>query len=123
MVKTERFLSKRESLAKNYKVDITRGGESAIYSGRAVAALASSGRGHLLHASLVLTSAFFPRQQIPGKGMLRKTGQVLNVGDLAREFGFTDIDGRQPAQMFTLRFLVENAYYYLLYRLRGPRQD
>lgn len=41
MVKTERFMSKRESLARNYKVDITRGGESAIYSGRAVAALAA----------------------------------------------------------------------------------
>jgi hypothetical protein len=40
MVKTERFLSKREVLANKYKVDVTRGGESAIYSGRAVAALA-----------------------------------------------------------------------------------
>ena len=27
--------------------------------------------------------------------VMRKTGQVLRVGDLAREYGFTDIDGRQ----------------------------
>lgn len=47
---------------------------------------------------------------------------MLNVGDLAREFGFTDIDGRQPAQMFTLRFILENAFYYLLYRLGGPQR-
>jgi NAD(P)-dependent dehydrogenase (short-subunit alcohol dehydrogenase family) len=29
-------------------------------------------------------------------GVLEKTGRVLTVGDLAREYGFTDIDGRQP---------------------------
>jgi hypothetical protein len=26
---------------------------------------------------------------------MRKSGQVLRVGDLAREYGFTDVDGRQ----------------------------
>src|SRR3954451_19912941 len=26
-----------------------------------------------------------------------KSGQLFTVGDLAREYGFTDIDGRQPA--------------------------
>ncbi|ELR25373.1 Dehydrogenase/reductase (SDR family) member 1, putative, partial [Acanthamoeba castellanii str. Neff] len=97
MVKTERFLSKREVLANKYKVDVTRGGESAIYSGRAVAALAQD------------------------KGMIKQTGRMLNVADLAWEHGFTDIDGRQPAQMYSLRFLLENAFYYALYRLRGPR--
>jgi NAD(P)-dependent dehydrogenase (short-subunit alcohol dehydrogenase family) len=29
--------------------------------------------------------------------VMEKSGQVLVVGDLAREYGFTDIDGRQPA--------------------------
>jgi NAD(P)-dependent dehydrogenase (short-subunit alcohol dehydrogenase family) len=47
--------------------------ESARYLGRAVAALAADSK------------------------VLDKTGQVLRVGDLAREYGFTDIDGRQVA--------------------------
>ncbi len=28
--------------------------------------------------------------------VMAKTGRVLRVGDLAREYGFTDVDGRQP---------------------------
>jgi NAD(P)-dependent dehydrogenase (short-subunit alcohol dehydrogenase family) len=28
--------------------------------------------------------------------IMRRTGEVFTVGDLAREYGFTDIDGRQP---------------------------
>jgi dehydrogenase/reductase SDR family protein 1 len=98
LVKTERFLSKREALARRYKIDVARGGESAIYSGRAVAALAQD------------------------KAMIKQTGKVLDTADLAWEHGFTDIDGRQPAQMYTLRFVVENVVYYLLYKFRGPRQ-
>lgn len=45
--------------------------ESPRYLGRAVAALADDA------------------------GVLAKSGQTLRVGDLAREYGFTDIDGRQ----------------------------
>ena len=29
--------------------------------------------------------------------VMRRTGEVLTVGDLAREYGFTDIDDKQPA--------------------------
>ena len=47
--------------------------ESPAYLGRAIVALASDDR------------------------VLEKTGQVLEVGTLAREYGFTDVDGRQPA--------------------------
>lgn len=47
--------------------------ESPRYLGRAVAALAADAN------------------------VLNKTGEVLRVGDLAREYGFTDIDGRQVA--------------------------
>ncbi|MGO8960026.1 MAG: SDR family NAD(P)-dependent oxidoreductase [Streptosporangiaceae bacterium] len=47
--------------------------ESPEYIGRAVAALARD------------------------PGVLRKSGQALAVGNLAREYGFTDIDGSQPA--------------------------
>jgi NAD(P)-dependent dehydrogenase (short-subunit alcohol dehydrogenase family) len=46
--------------------------ESVEYVGRAVAALAAD----------------------PGVG--RRSGRTLTAGDLAREYGFTDIDGRQP---------------------------
>ena len=28
--------------------------------------------------------------------VLQRSGEVLTVGDLAREYGFTDVDGRQP---------------------------
>ncbi len=45
---------------------------SPLYVGRAVAALAADGR------------------------VLEKTGRTLLVGKLAREYGFTDVDGRQP---------------------------
>ena len=46
--------------------------ESPEYLGRAVAALASD------------------------PDVLAKSGEVLTVGDLAREYGFTDVDGTQP---------------------------
>jgi NAD(P)-dependent dehydrogenase (short-subunit alcohol dehydrogenase family) len=46
--------------------------ESPEYIGRAIAALASD------------------------PGIARRAGQTLAVGDLAREYGFTDVDGRQP---------------------------
>ena len=47
--------------------------ESTEYVGRAVAALAED------------------------PAVVRKSGQSLAVGDLAREYGFTDVDGRQPS--------------------------
>jgi NAD(P)-dependent dehydrogenase (short-subunit alcohol dehydrogenase family) len=48
------------------------GTESTVYTGRAVAALATD------------------------PNILAKSGGVFAVGDLAREYGFTDVDGRQP---------------------------
>jgi NAD(P)-dependent dehydrogenase (short-subunit alcohol dehydrogenase family) len=48
------------------------GTESPEYLGRAVAALAAD------------------------PDVMTKTGRVLTVGELAREYGFTDVDGRQP---------------------------
>jgi hypothetical protein len=47
--------------------------ESPEYAGRAVRALAED------------------------ENVMQKSGEVLTVGDLAREYDFTDIDGRQPA--------------------------
>jgi NAD(P)-dependent dehydrogenase (short-subunit alcohol dehydrogenase family) len=46
--------------------------ESPEYIGRAIAAVAAD------------------------PGVMRRSGQTLAAGDLAREYGFTDIDGRQP---------------------------
>lgn len=46
--------------------------ESTQYIGRAVAALAADPK------------------------VMEKSGRILTVGDLAREYGFTDYDGRQP---------------------------
>ena len=48
------------------------GSESPRYAGRAVAALAAD------------------------PAVLARSGQTLSVADLAREFGFTDVDGSQP---------------------------
>jgi NAD(P)-dependent dehydrogenase (short-subunit alcohol dehydrogenase family) len=48
-------------------------GETPFYLGRAVVALAQDER------------------------ILEKSGQLLEVGALAREYGFTDVNGRQPA--------------------------
>jgi NAD(P)-dependent dehydrogenase (short-subunit alcohol dehydrogenase family) len=58
--------------------------ESVEYIGRAVAALASDPK------------------------VLKKSGQTWTVGDLASEYGFTDIDGRQvPPFQFTDEYLMD----------------
>ncbi len=46
--------------------------ETTAYLGRAIVALASDGR------------------------VLEKSGQLVDVGTLAHEYGFTDVDGTQP---------------------------
>ncbi len=66
-MRTERVL--RAHAERPFDLSIT---ESPEYAGRAVAALAAD------------------------PDVLRHTGQTLAVGDLAREYGFTDTDGRQP---------------------------
>jgi hypothetical protein len=58
--------------------------ESVEYIGRAVVALASD------------------------PNVIHKTGQTWTVGDLAREYGFTDIDGRQvPPFRLPDEFLID----------------
>ena len=76
-MRTERVLmgleglpaAEREKAKKAYGFDKS---ESTEYVGRAVAALAADPK------------------------VLSKTGKLLQVGDLAREYGFRDKDGRQP---------------------------
>ena len=62
------FKAADEGLARQ----IRETGETAVYAGRAVAALAAD------------------------PGVMAKSGQVLLVGELAREYGFTDVDGSVP---------------------------
>ena len=69
IVKTERHLAEQLGL------DPSLHGESAQFSGRAVAALAAD----------------------PDR--LTRTGQALVVAELAREYGFTDVDGRLPPSL------------------------
>src|SRR5256885_7843010 len=69
IVKTER------QLAEQLGLDPSQLGESAQFSGRAVAALAAD------------------------PDVLSKSGQALVVAELAREYGFTDVDGRLPPSL------------------------
>jgi NAD(P)-dependent dehydrogenase (short-subunit alcohol dehydrogenase family) len=68
-MKTERVRMhmQDEAMQKLYRYDLA---ESPEYTGRAVAALSGDAR------------------------VLEKSGQLVYVGDAAREYGFTDIDGR-----------------------------
>lgn len=67
-MRTERILAAHA--AHPFDLSIT---ETPEYLGRAVRALAED------------------------PNIMSKSGQVVTVGDLAREYGFTDVDGRQPA--------------------------
>jgi dehydrogenase/reductase SDR family protein 1 len=69
IVRTERHLAEQLGL------DPVKMGESAQFSGRGVAALAADPARH------------------------GKTGQALVVAELAREYGFTDIDGTLPPSL------------------------
>jgi NAD(P)-dependent dehydrogenase (short-subunit alcohol dehydrogenase family) len=68
-MRTERVLMHMatEEIKKQFRFDLS---ESVEYIGRAAAALAADPKA------------------------LRKTGQLLWAADLAKEYGFTDIDGR-----------------------------
>lgn len=66
-MRTERVLAAHA--ASPFDLSIT---ESPTYLGRAIAALAGDAE------------------------VLRRSGQLLTAGALAREYGFTDIDGQQP---------------------------
>ena len=66
-MRTERVMAAHA--AQPFDLSLT---ESPEYLGRAVAALAADPQ------------------------ILARSGQILTAGDLAREYGFTDVDGRQP---------------------------
>jgi NAD(P)-dependent dehydrogenase (short-subunit alcohol dehydrogenase family) len=72
LVRTEQLLQRVEEGEAPFSIE---NGESPRFTGRAVVALASD-----------------PER-------MQRTGQVLIVADLGREYGFTDIDGRQPGTL------------------------
>ena len=70
-MRTERVMSHANGDADWKKIPWLKRSESPEYLGRAVAALAGDAR------------------------VMRRSGKAFHVGELAREYGFTDIDGRR----------------------------
>lgn len=70
-MRTERVMSHANGEVDWKKIPWLKRSESPEYLGRAVAALAGDA------------------------GLMRKSGKAFHVGELAREYGFTDIDGRR----------------------------
>jgi NAD(P)-dependent dehydrogenase (short-subunit alcohol dehydrogenase family) len=70
-MRTERVMSHAKGEADWKKIPWLKKSESPEYLGRAVAALADDTR------------------------LMRRSGKAFHVGELAREYGFTDIDGRR----------------------------
>jgi dehydrogenase/reductase SDR family member 1 len=72
-VRSEKNLAEPDRWPPEMMERFERIGESAQFTGRAVAALAADPR------------------------VMEKTGQALAVGELAVEYGFTDVDGKSPS--------------------------
>ncbi|OVZ55074.1 short-chain dehydrogenase [Pigmentiphaga sp. NML080357] len=71
-IKSEKFLAQPDRVPEALAKRILEHGESAEFAGRAVAALAAD------------------------VNVMQKSGQLLLVAELAKEYGFTDVDGRVP---------------------------
>jgi dehydrogenase/reductase SDR family protein 1 len=71
-IKSEKVLAQPDRLPPALMKKILEHGETALFAGRAVAALAADDR------------------------VMEKSGQVLLAAELAVEYGFTDVDGRIP---------------------------
>jgi len=98
LVKTERMLTLADNFRRLYHVDVENQGESPEFTGRAICALYTDPKA------------------------LRHTGKILDVVNLSHEYNFTDIDGRRPPQLLTLRFYAESAYYMLMGWLAKKQQ-
>ena len=81
-MRTERVMSYANKEADWKKVSWLKDSESPEYAGRAVAALAAD------------------------KTLMRRSGKAFHVGELARQYGFTDINGRRvPAFIMREQFV------------------
>ena len=82
-MRTERVMSHAKGEADWKKIPWLKKSESPEYVGRAVAALAGDAR------------------------LMRRSGKAFHVGELAREYGFTDIDGRRVPPFIIRESFVE----------------
>jgi dehydrogenase/reductase SDR family member 1 len=71
-LKSEKLAAQPNRMPPSFARLIAERGETPVFAGRAVAALASD------------------------PSIMQKTGRILTVSELAAEYGFTDIDGRIP---------------------------
>jgi len=98
LVKTEGNLAmdaRGEWAAASGGFDLSKG-ESPRFSGRAVVALLGG-----------LPSSSGDKAQLP-RPMEGRSGNVVVVSELAKELGFTDIDGKRPPSIRSLQFILPN---------------
>jgi len=81
-VRTELITSKMDKGYESNLKDVFAAGETTEFSGRAIVHLAAD------------------------KNNLQKTGKILVTSDLAAEYGFNDIDGRDPPSFRSLKQLL-----------------
>jgi len=82
-VRTELITQKMDSGFESNLKDVFAEGETTEYSGRAVVHFAND------------------------KNRIQKTGKILVTADLGDEYGFTDIDGRRPPSLRSLKQLLK----------------
>lgn len=90
-MRTERVMSHAGGETDWKKIPWLKRSESPEYLGRAVAALARD------------------------KNVMRKSGKAFHVGELAREYGFTDIDGRRVPP-----FLIRDPFVEMVKKFQQP---
>jgi len=84
LVKTEFLMSKKDSYKRLWNIRVDKIGEDPEYTGYSIANLYND------------------------KNLMKMTGEVLNVGDLAIKYGFLSYsDNRQPQQMGSIQFYIE----------------
>jgi len=82
-VRTELITSKLDAGYQSNMKEMFEEGETTEFSGKAIVHLAAD------------------------KNQLQKTGRILVTSDLADEYGFTDIDGRSPPNLRSLKQLLK----------------
>jgi NAD(P)-dependent dehydrogenase (short-subunit alcohol dehydrogenase family) len=93
-MRTERVMSHASEGADWKKIPWLKRSESPEYLGRAVAALSCD------------------------PGVMRKSGKAFHVGELAREYGFTDIDGRRVPP-----FIMREPFVSMINKFKKPSRS
>lgn len=92
-MRTERVMSHTKGESDWKKIPWLKKSESPEYLGRAVAALAGDAR------------------------LMRRSGKAFHVGELAREYGFTDIDGRRVPP-----FIIRESFLEMVKKFENQRR-